>query len=46
MVIKIYEKLLGWNVLGAKPGFNVCSGNKIFGGYGFFAKGAIANKLF
>ncbi|KAM3137913.1 hypothetical protein pb186bvf_009994 [Paramecium bursaria] len=41
-----FNNIDGWNVLGAKPGFNVCSGNKIFGGYGFFAKGAIANKLF
>ena len=46
VIINLEKTYIGWNVLGAKPGFNICSGTKIFGGYGFFGKGAVANKLF
>ena len=35
---------IGWTVINAKPGFNVCSGIKMFGGFGFFARQAVALK--
>ena len=42
--INLYS--IGWSVINAKPGFNVCSGIKMFGGFGFFARQAVALKQF